>query len=144
MMSVAVDRARFGRAPTLVQNVTYRWKGHSKGDKNLYRTREEIAAWQERDPIARFESDVDGTVTRLTDRMQIRAQPAIATRMISGSSECERGVKVSIPSEFDPEGCKFYATPREQARRRWQDEPVVVRAVAFMIVRRVVGLVRPG
>ena len=40
-----------GRGPTLVENVTYRWKGHSKSDKNLYRTREEIAAWQERDPI---------------------------------------------------------------------------------------------
>ena len=47
-----------GRGPTLVENVTYRWKGHSKSDKNLYRTREEIAAWQERDPIARFEEAV--------------------------------------------------------------------------------------
>jgi acetoin:2,6-dichlorophenolindophenol oxidoreductase subunit alpha len=41
-----------------VENVTYRWKGHSKSDKNLYRTREEIAAWQERDPITRFEDAV--------------------------------------------------------------------------------------
>jgi pyruvate dehydrogenase E1 component alpha subunit len=41
-----------------VENVTYRWKGHSKSDKNLYRTREEIAAWQERDPIVRFEEVV--------------------------------------------------------------------------------------
>ena len=55
MVSTAVERARAGRGPTLVENVTYRWKGHSKSDKNLYRTREEIAAWQERDPIARFE-----------------------------------------------------------------------------------------
>jgi TPP-dependent pyruvate/acetoin dehydrogenase alpha subunit len=65
MVSVAVDRARAGGGPTLVENVTYRWKGHSKSDKNLYRTREEIAAWQERDPIARFEEDVRqaGTLT---------------------------------------------------------------------------------
>jgi len=65
MVSVAVDRARAGRGPTLVENVTYRWKGHSKSDKNLYRTREEIAAWQERDPIARFEAEVReaGTLT---------------------------------------------------------------------------------
>ena len=55
MVSTAVERARAGRGPTLVENVTYRWKGHSKSDKNLYRTREEIAAWQERDPIVRFE-----------------------------------------------------------------------------------------
>jgi pyruvate dehydrogenase E1 component alpha subunit len=58
MVSTAVERARTGRGPTLVENVTYRWKGHSKSDKNLYRTREEIAAWQERDPIVRFEEAV--------------------------------------------------------------------------------------
>ena len=57
-VSVAAERARAGRGPTLVENVTYRWKGHSKSDKNLYRTREEIAAWQERDPITRFEECV--------------------------------------------------------------------------------------
>jgi TPP-dependent pyruvate/acetoin dehydrogenase alpha subunit len=60
-VSAAVDRARAGDGPTLVENVTYRWKGHSKSDKNLYRTREEIAEWQERDPIARFEGAVRGT-----------------------------------------------------------------------------------
>jgi acetoin:2,6-dichlorophenolindophenol oxidoreductase subunit alpha len=62
---VAADRARAGRGPTLVENVTYRWKGHSKSDKNLYRTREEIASWQERDPITRFEEAVRkaGTLT---------------------------------------------------------------------------------
>ena len=66
MVSTAVERARAGRGPTLVENVTYRWKGHSKSDKNLYRTREEIAAWQERDPITRFE-DVVRQAGSLTD-----------------------------------------------------------------------------
>lgn len=65
-VAVAADRARAGRGPTLVENVTYRWKGHSKSDKNLYRTREEIAQWQERDPIARFEEAVRAAGT-LTD-----------------------------------------------------------------------------
>lgn len=54
----AVDRARTGGGPTLVEAETYRLKGHSKSDKNLYRTREEIAAWRERDPIGRFEAVV--------------------------------------------------------------------------------------
>src|SRR5881409_1362389 len=65
-VSAAVERARAGEGPTLVENVTYRWKGHSKSDKNLYRTREEIAAWQERDPITRFEEAVR-TAGALTD-----------------------------------------------------------------------------
>ena len=55
-VQTAVDRARAGEGPTLVENLTYRWKGHSKSDKNLYRTREEIAEWRERDPIIRFEN----------------------------------------------------------------------------------------
>jgi pyruvate dehydrogenase E1 component alpha subunit len=56
-VSGAVTRARAGEGPTLVENVTYRWKGHSKSDKNLYRTREEIAEWREKDPILRFEHE---------------------------------------------------------------------------------------
>jgi TPP-dependent pyruvate/acetoin dehydrogenase alpha subunit len=50
----AVARARAGEGPSLVENVTYRWRGHSKSDANRYRTREEIAAWQEKCPIKRF------------------------------------------------------------------------------------------
>lgn len=65
-VTAAVERARAGDGPTLVENVTYRWKGHSKSDKNLYRTREEIAEWQARDPIARFEEAVRGAGS-LTD-----------------------------------------------------------------------------
>jgi len=54
----AVSRARSGAGPTLVENVTYRWKGHSKSDKSLYRTKEEIAEWRALDPIVRFEAVV--------------------------------------------------------------------------------------
>jgi acetoin:2,6-dichlorophenolindophenol oxidoreductase subunit alpha len=55
-VTAAADRARNGDGPTLVEALTYRWKGHSKSDKNLYRTREEIAEWRDKDPIGRFES----------------------------------------------------------------------------------------
>lgn len=50
----AVERARRGEGPTLIEARTYRWKGHSKSDKQRYRTKEEVAEWQERDPIARL------------------------------------------------------------------------------------------
>jgi len=51
----AVDHAR-GRGPTLLECVTYRYKGHSKSDRQRYRTREEVDAWRQRDPIAQFRS----------------------------------------------------------------------------------------
>lgn len=53
-VQAAVDRARSGAGPSLVVNNTYRWRGHSKSDRNRYRTQAEIEAWQQRDPIRRF------------------------------------------------------------------------------------------
>lgn len=53
-VSQAVVRARSGNGPVLVENLTYRWRGHSKSDRNLYRSQEEIEEWQEFDPIKRF------------------------------------------------------------------------------------------
>ncbi|MBE3558136.1 MAG: thiamine pyrophosphate-dependent dehydrogenase E1 component subunit alpha [Ktedonobacteraceae bacterium] len=50
----AAQRARSGQGPTLIEAVTYRYKGHSKSDQNRYRTRDEIRTWQQRDPIKRF------------------------------------------------------------------------------------------
>ncbi len=51
----AVDRARAGEGPSLIVSDTYRWRGHSKSDRNRYRTQEEIKEWQTKDPIARFQ-----------------------------------------------------------------------------------------
>ena len=51
-VDAAVEQARNGEGPSLVENLTYRWRGHSKSDRNRYRTKEEIAEWRTRDPIA--------------------------------------------------------------------------------------------
>ena len=53
-VSSAVQRARSGQVPTLIECRTYRIKGHAKSDQNLYRTRTEIREWQQRDPIQRL------------------------------------------------------------------------------------------
>jgi len=52
----AVARARAGDGPTLIENKTYRIRGHFEGDPQKYRTTEEVLGWQgDKDPIARFE-----------------------------------------------------------------------------------------
>lgn len=51
----AVERARAGDGPSLVEGVTYRWKGHSKSDADRYRSKEEIEEWKAKDPIKRLE-----------------------------------------------------------------------------------------
>ncbi|WP_299394250.1 thiamine pyrophosphate-dependent dehydrogenase E1 component subunit alpha [Pelagibius sp.] len=50
----AIERARAGEGPSLIESVTYRWRGHSKSDRNRYRSKDEIDAWIARDPIRRF------------------------------------------------------------------------------------------
>ena len=57
-VSQAVERARVGKGPSLIENVTYRWRGHSKSDANRYRTQEEIEAWMQKDPIKRFRAQL--------------------------------------------------------------------------------------
>ena len=48
----AVERARRGEGPTLLECLTYRWFGHHEGDPGTsYRTKEEIASWRTKDPI---------------------------------------------------------------------------------------------
>lgn len=50
----AVDYTRDGNGPSLVVCDTYRWRGHSKSDRNRYRTKAEINEWKEKDPLLRF------------------------------------------------------------------------------------------
>lgn len=62
----AVEMARSGEGPILLECVTYRWKGHSKSDQELYRTKEELQAWKKKDPIARFRKLLvsEGVITK--------------------------------------------------------------------------------
>jgi acetoin:2,6-dichlorophenolindophenol oxidoreductase subunit alpha len=54
----AAARARAGDGPSLVENLTYRWRGHSKSDRNRYRTKDEIEEWMGRDPIEQFRAEL--------------------------------------------------------------------------------------
>jgi pyruvate dehydrogenase E1 component alpha subunit/2-oxoisovalerate dehydrogenase E1 component alpha subunit len=51
----AVERARSGGGPTLIESVTFRMGGHSSSDDpTRYRDPELVKAWEKRDPVARF------------------------------------------------------------------------------------------
>ena len=77
----AIDRARRGEGPTLVECKTYRFHGHNFGDPQQYRSREEIAEWSEqRDPIQRFAGHLkeEGILTEAQDTaIQERVAAAI-------------------------------------------------------------------
>ncbi|BAS26059.1 pyruvate dehydrogenase (acetyl-transferring) E1 component subunit alpha [Limnochorda pilosa] len=50
--------AREGRGPVLLEVLTYRFRGHSMADPELYRSREEREAWRQRDPIRVFGAEL--------------------------------------------------------------------------------------
>ena len=51
-MHEAMERARKGGGPTFLEIRTYRYKGHSMSDAQLYRTKVEVAEYQKQDPIS--------------------------------------------------------------------------------------------
>jgi pyruvate dehydrogenase E1 component alpha subunit len=54
----ADEYARSGQGPSLIDCFSYRWRGHSKSDRNLYRTHEEIDGWKQKCPIRRFKKNL--------------------------------------------------------------------------------------
>jgi len=51
----AIERARRGEGPSLIEAKTYRFRGHFEGDPEIYRTKEEVEWWKEnKDPIKNF------------------------------------------------------------------------------------------
>jgi TPP-dependent pyruvate/acetoin dehydrogenase alpha subunit len=52
----AAGRVRAGNGPELLEMRTYRFRGHSLADPELYRSKEEVQLWQQYDPIATFEN----------------------------------------------------------------------------------------
>jgi pyruvate dehydrogenase E1 component alpha subunit len=49
--TTAIERARAGDGPSLIEALTYRHGGHSRADPGKYRPDDEVAAWKARDPI---------------------------------------------------------------------------------------------
>jgi len=83
----AIERARNGEGPTLIEADTMRMRGHAEHDDMKYVPKELLEAWAQRDPIARFEkhlverglaaeSDVDA-IAAIIDR-QLEADVAFA------------------------------------------------------------------
>ncbi|HET9520834.1 MAG TPA: thiamine pyrophosphate-dependent dehydrogenase E1 component subunit alpha [Candidatus Limnocylindrales bacterium] len=57
--AAAIERARAGDGPSLIEAVTYRHGGHSRADPGKYRPDDEVAAWKARDPIPAFRARLD-------------------------------------------------------------------------------------
>lgn len=88
----AVERARMGGGPTLIECKTYRHKGHSRVDPARYRPREEVAEWLAKDPIKRFRERLlqEGVLTA-EEIQKIEAEAA---------AEIEEAVRFAMESPY--------------------------------------------
>lgn len=89
-VSEAVERARAGEGPTLVECETYRYYGHSHSDPRAYRTREEEAQYRALDPIKQLHRDLsaigfleDSEFESLEESVQEKLDQAMAYSMES-------------------------------------------------------------
>ena len=76
----AVERARAGGGPTLIEAKCYRWRGHNLGDaEHLYRPREEVEEARRDDPLDRFRSAVsDRLPAAALAEIEAEAETAVA------------------------------------------------------------------
>ena len=91
-VSRAIERARQGEGPSLIECQTYRWYGHSRSDPRAYRTKDEEAAWKARDPIPTFaaslvesgvctQDEIDALEERVEDAIEEATQFALDSSM---------------------------------------------------------------
>lgn len=81
----AVAEIRAGRGPYLLECRTYRLRAHSMFDAQLYRSKDEIEAWKQREPIVRFRAwfetcglDYDAALARLETEAEAEVDAAVA------------------------------------------------------------------
>lgn len=86
----AVERARKGEGPTLVECKTYRHKGHSRIDPAKYRPKEEVEEWLRKDPIKRFKEKL------LQTKVLLEAEIRQIEKEVS--AEIEEAVEFAIES----------------------------------------------
>jgi acetoin:2,6-dichlorophenolindophenol oxidoreductase subunit alpha len=78
--SRAVDRARAGNGPTIIEALTYRQYGHSRSDPAKYRPQEEVDEWLRRDPLTLLAERLrgDGVAEEALQERRDRAQKVVA------------------------------------------------------------------
>ena len=103
----ALERARSGGGPTLIEMKTYRWFGHSDIDPADYRSEDEVQAWMERDPIPRYEDYLrekglldDESLAEIQDRVRQEIEEAIDFAEASARPEPEAYLSEVFAEEY--------------------------------------------
>lgn len=101
VLGSAVERARSGRGPQLVEAHTYRMRAHTNADDaTRYRTSEEVSTWTTRDPLNRLE-------TYLRERGQLTDEHVTACTV--GAEEIATKLRTGLAESDDPDPSELFA-----------------------------------
>jgi 2-oxoisovalerate dehydrogenase E1 component alpha subunit len=112
----AVERARSGLGPTLVETLVYRYGAHSSADDDSrYRPREEVEAWKRRDPLERFRMFLEGREL-WDDASEEELRLEIDEAFKSATAEAEAAGPIPLEWMFEDVFASPLASLEEQRR----------------------------
>ena len=132
-MERKLELLRNGQGPVMLETLTYRFSGHSVSDQNAYRTKEEMDAWKEVDPLTTYpaalieagvmtQAEVDAILAETKERMTTICRaaadpeispycdfvkdPAVVERLMFSNQQVEA---------FEPQRKPEFTVPKEEA-----------------------------
>lgn len=93
--SAALEKARSGGGPSLIEALTYRHGGHSRADPGKYRPDEEVKAWKKRDPVVVYRQRL------LDDGVDAAAIEAIEAEQSARVDAAEAAARKSGPPKLE-------------------------------------------
>jgi pyruvate dehydrogenase E1 component alpha subunit len=104
----AVEHARSGQGPYFIEAMTYRFRGHSMADPELYREKAEVEKWKKKDPLLQYRAKLEKTKVFKKDDADALDADVLA--------QVEAAGKFAVDSPFPDEATLYdhiYATPFE-------------------------------
>jgi pyruvate dehydrogenase E1 component alpha subunit len=101
-LRAAVDRARKGEGPSLVEIRTYRYRGHSMSDPAKYRTKEEVEEYKKRDALMRLRAQLaesDETKGQVGD-IEAAVEVEVAEALRFAEDSADPGVELLEPTTY--------------------------------------------
>lgn len=133
-VATAIERARRGEGPTLIEAKTYRYFGHSHSDNRSYRTRDEEREWKDRDPIEVLRQEM-ADLSFLRDGDYDAVEKAVEEKLAAAMAYAEAS-PVPAPSELETDvfapmkttaaDVSAEATLREQVHLAEKGQPAAV------------------
>jgi pyruvate dehydrogenase E1 component alpha subunit len=109
VMHEACEHARRGEGPYFVEALTYRFRGHSMADPEMYRTRDEVREWRAKDPVPAYARRLVDAGVAAEDELK-RLDKEVEEEVLAAVRFADESPPPDPSTIFD----KIYAAPVEK------------------------------